>query len=138
MLHLKTAALLTALLLAQNARAEEEPSLKKPATAPMAEADNTAVNKRDQSDGTLTPMDQAKGSKHDVEFTRRIRQLIIKDKAMSSDAKNVKIITLSGRTTLRGPVDSMAEKDRIAGHAAKVLGSAANIDNQLESKTANE
>jgi hyperosmotically inducible protein len=100
--------------------------------------DNTAVNKRDQNDASLTPMDQAKGSSRDVELTRKIRQMIIKDKVMSSDAKNVKIITLAGKTTLRGPVDSMEEKNRIAAHAAKVLGNATRVDNQLEVKTAHE
>jgi len=97
-------------------------------------ADNTSVNKRDQSDTTLTPMDQSKGSKRDVELTRKIRQAIVKDKAMSSYAKNIKIITLSGKATLRGPVENSEEKTRIEGLASRVSG-IASVDNQLEVKT---
>lgn len=104
-------------------------------TAPEAyKADNTGVNKRDANDTTLTPMDQAKGSKRDVELTRKIRQLIVKNKDMSSDAKNIKIITINGVATLRGPVASVTEKSKIGNLAASVAG-VGSVTNELEVKS---
>lgn len=99
--------------------------------AASVEPDNTKVNQRDRNETTLTAMDQRKGSKRDVELTRKIRQLVVKEKDLSSDAKNVKIITLAGKTTLRGPVDSAAEKDKIGSLAARVVGATA-VTNELE------
>jgi osmotically-inducible protein OsmY len=45
----------------------------------------------------------------------------------------VKIVSQSGKVTLRGPVDTQAEKDAIGNMANDVAG-AANVDNQLEIK----
>jgi len=50
---------------------------------------------------------------------------------MSTTAKNVKIITLNGHVTLRGPVNTADEKNRIA-EIANRIASAGNVDNQLE------
>lgn len=100
-------------------------------TSLPALADNSKINQRDRNETTLTAMDQRKGSKRDVELTRKIRRLVVKEKDLSSDAKNVKIITLAGKTTLRGPVDSAAEKDKIGALAARVVGAAA-VSNELE------
>lgn len=136
MLNFKTAALVLLASASQVAIADDATVTAPAAPAVNADVDNTAMNKRDQDDATLTPMDQAKGSKHDVELTRQIRQRIMKDKAMSGDAKNVKIITIGGKTTLRGPVESLAEKNRLSSHAAKIVG-AAKVDNQLEVKASN-
>jgi len=123
----------TILMLAATVAFADDAAVK---TTPTG-VDNTAVNKRDKNDASLTPMDQAKGSRRDVELTREIRQMLMKDKSMSSDAKNVKIITLSGMATLRGPVDTAEEKMRVGKHAAKVMGGAAHVDNQLEVKASN-
>lgn len=100
--------------------------------APTA-PDNTQINKRDQDASTLTPMDQARGTRRDVELTRRIRQLVVKEKDLSSDARNVKIITLQGKTTLRGPVDSALEKTKLGNLAARVVGMGS-VTNELEVK----
>lgn len=104
-------------------------------TAPsqQPDADNTALNKRDAEGRTLTPADQASGSKADVELTRKIRRLITDDKSLSTKARNAKIITINGQTTLRGPVDSAAEKARLEKLAGDVVGSAA-VRNELEIK----
>ena len=48
-----------------------------------------------------------------------------------ADAKNVKIITRNGVVTLRGPVDSQAEKDFIA-NAARSTAGVASVDDQTE------
>lgn len=79
----------------------------------VKEADNSAVNERDSENNTLTPVDQASGSKRDIEITRRIRQDLMKSKTISTDGKNIKIITLKGKVTLRGPVESVTEKAQI-------------------------
>ena len=52
---------------------------------------------------------------------------------MSVNAKNVKIITVDGRVTLRGPVNS-AEEKRLLGVIASDIVQGQNVDNQLEVK----
>lgn len=94
------------------------------------DADNTAMNKRDADNQTLTPTDQMEGSKADIELTRKIREMITDEDALSMKAQNVKIITLKGITTLRGPVNTMAEKRKIE-QLARSAG-AKSIKNQLE------
>lgn len=104
-------------------------------TAPASpQADNTMMNQRDASGKTLTPADQASGTKNDVELTRRIRQMVTKDNTLSIQAKNTKIITLNGVTTLRGPVTNLEESKRIENLAGQVVG-AASVRNELQVKT---
>ena len=50
---------------------------------------------------------------------------------LSVDARNVKVITRDGQVTLRGPVNSDEEKDRLAKIAAK-YASPGQINNQLQ------
>jgi osmotically-inducible protein OsmY len=104
------------------------------ALAAPYEPDNTKVNERDAKGATLTSEDQSKGSAKDIELTRLIRQEIVSDKSLSRSARNIKIITLSGIVTLRGPVDSQQEKQRIDVMVQKMAG-VQKVDNQLEIKT---
>ena len=83
--------------------------------------DDTGRNVRDSDGSTLTPGDQGDSSA-DVDTTRKIRQAVVADDALSLTAQNVKIITLDGVVTLRGPVKSQEEKQRIASAAEKVAG----------------
>ena len=83
--------------------------------------DDTGRNARDRDGSTLTPGDQGDSSA-DVATTRRIRQAVVADDALSVTAQNVKIVTLDGVVTLRGPVKSEEEKQRIASAAGKVAG----------------
>ena len=99
------------------------------ATAPVA-ADNTKVNQRDADSPAPTPIDQGNNSS-DLKITQEIRQAVVGDGSLSFAAKNVKIITTKGKVTLRGPVNSAQEREKIAAFARKVAG-AANVDNQLE------
>lgn len=94
------------------------------------DADNTARNARDRDDQALTPLDQG-NSKADVATTAQIRKGILADKEMSTNAKNVKIITSEGQVTLRGPVNT-AEEKRLIGEIANRIAGKANVDNQLE------
>lgn len=97
-----------------------------------AAADNTAKNKVDRNHDTQTPMDQSNSSS-DIKTTAEIRRGITSDDNMSVNAQNVKIITDNGKVTLRGPVESAAEKSAI-GEIADRVATAANVENQLEVK----
>jgi len=103
------------------------------AAAPVVGADNTKLNQRDASGKTLTPEDQSRGTALDVELTRKIRQELVGDKTLSTDAQNIKIITLDGVVTLRGPVASSAEQAKVDGLAKKISG-VKKVDNQTEVK----
>jgi osmotically-inducible protein OsmY len=94
------------------------------------DADNTAKNARDRNSDTLTPTDRG-GSAADRELTAKIRQAIVKDDALSVQAHNVKIITIDGSVTLRGPVKSASEKAAITAQAQRIAG-AERVDDQLE------
>jgi len=96
-------------------------------------ADNTRVNVRDRDSRTLTPMDQG-NSQADVSTTAQIRKEIIATQGMTTNAKNVKIITMNGRVTLRGPVNTTEEKTLI-GEIAERIARSGNVDNQLEVTT---
>jgi len=98
------------------------------------DADNTGKNERDRDEKTLTPGDQST-KPADVQLTQAIRQAVMKDKSLSMTAKNVKIITADGKVTLRGPVNTVEEKNKINDHAKAAAG-AVPVDNQLEVKAA--
>ena len=94
--------------------------------------ENTEVNVRDKDNTTLTPEDQ-KETESDIKITADIRKAIIKNKSLSVDAQNIKIITRNGVVTLRGPVETKKESKKlkkIAKHTPGVL----KVDNQLEIK----
>ena len=55
------------------------------------------------------------------------------DKSLSTTAKNIKIITINGIVTLRGPVNDSHEKDKIEAKAQQIAG-VNRVDNQLEVK----
>jgi len=96
-------------------------------------ADNTERNERDRDGKTLTPTDQG-GSAEDRDVTAAVRKAIVADDALSTNAQNVKIVTVAGVVTLRGPVETPAEKAAIAATAEKTKG-VKRVDNQLEIKT---
>ncbi|MGE0824603.1 MAG: BON domain-containing protein [Candidatus Binatia bacterium] len=98
--------------------------------AGATDADNTAKNVRDQDERTLTPMDQSE-SEADRTLTQRIRQAVVEDENLSTNGKNIKIITINGTVTLRGPVDSANERKRVVAIAEQIAG-AKKVDNQLE------
>ena len=97
------------------------------------DADNTARNTRDRQDDKLSPLDQG-GSESDRAITQEIRKSVVADDSLSTNAKNVKIITVDGVVTLRGPVKTADEKTTIAALAKKAAG-AKSVDDQLEIET---
>ena len=100
-----------------------------PALAGPYDADNTGRNVRDRGE-TVTPPDQGE-SAADRQVTANIRKAIVDDDNMSTNAKNVKIVTRDGEVTLRGPVKTPEEKAAIAAKAERVAG-VKRVDNQLE------
>jgi osmotically-inducible protein OsmY len=94
--------------------------------------DNTARNARDRNTHAVTAGDQAE-NEADRTVTMQIRRTLMEDDSLSTNGKNVKIITINGVVTLRGPVNSDREKNEIGRKAREVTG-VKNIDNQLEVK----
>ncbi len=103
------------------------------ATPGFAQApDNTAVNKADRNNNAPTA-DNAKNDRSDLALEKHIRRDVVKDKSLSMDGHNVKIIASGGKVTLRGPVRSEEEKKAIEEHATKYAG-AGNVTNELSVK----
>ena len=94
-------------------------------------ADNTGKNTRDRDDQSQTATDQS-NDPADIKMTADIRKMVVSDGSLSMMAKNVKIITIDGAVTLRGPVENEKEKAAIESHAKQ--GGAKKIANQLEIK----
>jgi len=98
-------------------------------TTTPSDRTNTAVNARDRESTAKTPIDQNE-NKPDIRITADIRKQVV-DTKMSVNAQNVKIITQDGKVTLRGPVNTEAEKQRIEEIATTVAG-ANKVESHLE------
>ena len=101
-----------------------------PQSSAAVEPDNSGRNVRDRNDATKTPGDQSE-NEADRTITQNIRKALTDDDSLSTNAKNVKIITNDGTVTLRGPVKSEKEKSDIEAKAKQVAG-VKRVDNQLE------
>ena len=101
-----------------------------PQACAAADADSTERNVRDRGGNTPTPMDQG-SSKADVAITQEIRKAVVAKDDFSTNAKNVKIITVDGVVTLRGPVKTSNEKTTIASIAQQTAG-VKRVDDQIE------
>lgn len=99
-------------------------------TAGTTAADNSERNKVHDGEHAVTA-DQQKNSEADVELTRKIRRAITKDKSLSTYAHNVKIISMNGEVTLKGPVKNEKEKSQIETMAAEVAGKD-KVKNEIE------
>jgi len=95
-------------------------------------ADNTDRNYADRDKGAVTPLDQG-DSEVDRAITQKIRQAIVGVDGLSMNAKNVKIITNKNQVTLRGPVETDAERQRINAIASSIAD-VRRVDDQLEVK----
>lgn len=127
----KTALLLSISLLVFGGYAcDSNSAVKTQAPAAKIAPDNTERNVRDRSGETLTSGDQSE-SEADRTLTQQVRQAVVADDSLSTNAHNVKIITSNGVVTLRGPVNSAQEKANIDAKAQQVAG-ATKVNNQLE------
>lgn len=92
-------------------------------------ADNTKVNTRDRVKGAVTA-DQQKNNTTDRDLAQKIRRALMKDKALSTYAHNVKVIAQGGQVTLKGPVRSEDERKVVESKAIEVAG-VGNVTNQI-------
>jgi hyperosmotically inducible periplasmic protein len=72
--------------------------------------------------GEELTVEQQGNSPADLELTKAIRRALVKNESLSSMAKNVKVIVINGKVTLRGPVHSEQEKTMVGGLAEKAAG----------------
>lgn len=93
--------------------------------AAQAAPDDTKQNKEH-----TTTADSQSNASADRATTAKVRKAIMADKNLSTYAHNVKVITINGQVTLKGPVKSEEEKQQIASDATTVV-SAENVTNQL-------
>jgi hyperosmotically inducible periplasmic protein len=91
--------------------------------------DNSSLNK-----AHATTSDQQSETTSDRLLTQKIRKSVVADKSLSVYGHNVKIITKDGLVTLKGPVHSDEEKQKIGDKAAQAAGGADKITNQLTVK----
>src|SRR5690349_13657364 len=119
---------LTLLILLLGCSKKEE--AKNDQTSPTVAADNSGKNVRDRDDAMKTSGDQSE-SEADRTISQNIRQAINADDSLSTNGKNVKIITAEGVVTLRGPVKNETEKTNIVAKAQQIAG-VKSVENQLE------
>jgi hyperosmotically inducible periplasmic protein len=93
----------------------------------------TAPDSSGQNKNQSPNADNQSNAKADRVTTANIRKAIVADKDLSTYAHNVKVITINGAVTLKGPVKSEEEKQKIASDAASVV-SADKITNDLTVK----
>ena len=119
-----------AVLLAGSAWAQDS------AQAPVKSQDaaNTRMNNRDRVADTTKPTDQS-NDKADIRLAAAVRRAIENDKSLSTSAHNVKLIANGGVVTLRGPVASDAEKQKVAQIVGAVDG-VKSVDNNLDVQVA--
>jgi osmotically-inducible protein OsmY len=122
--------ILTTALAIATGQAAAERSVAVPA---QADVDNTERNTRDRTGANPTADDQKEGA-GDRKLSAAVRRAIVDDDSLSLNGHNVKIITQKGTVTLRGPVESAAEKAKLQTIAKNIPG-VKRVDNQLETKT---
>lgn len=83
------------------------------AQAEPVKADNTKQNRGALEENAVVADKQGNG-KEQIKILGNIRRVIMKQKNLSTDAKNVKILVSdSNFVVLRGPVNSVEEKERL-------------------------
>jgi len=125
--HLPMLAAVAALTLGSASFVPQARALAQPAGVQTA-PDNSAQNKNQPQTA-----DTQSNAKADRVTSANIRKAILADKDLSTYAHNVKVITVNGAVTLKGPVKSEEEKQKIASDAASVV-SADKITNDLTVK----
>ncbi len=84
--------------------------------------DNSKVNKKDENNTIAKSADGQKNNKSDIQISADIRRAIVGDKALSTYAHNVKIVTRGGVVILKGPVRTDEEKSSVEAKAKEVAG----------------
>jgi hyperosmotically inducible protein len=99
----------------------------------QAETAQTAPDNSNQNKNQTPTADNQSNAQSDRMTTAKIRKAITADKTLSTYAHNVKIITLNGAVTLKGPVKSDEEKQKVASMAANIV-SANKVTDELTVK----
>src|ERR1700721_1600162 len=86
-------------------------------TSALASAQTAPDNSGQNKSQTTTAGNQS-NAKADRVTTAQVRKAIMADNDLSTYGHNVKIITMNGSVTLKGPVKSEKEKQTIASDAA--------------------
>ncbi len=92
-------------------------------------ADNTKQNERDKN-RAVTPFDQG-NNQADLDTTQNIRKALMADESLSSDAKNIKVVTNAGVVALRGAVKDSNERATVDSIARRYAGGN-RVDSQIE------
>jgi hyperosmotically inducible protein len=109
-------------------------ALPLPSSRAIAQSSNqTAPDNSNQNKNQQDSADNQSNAASDRHTTAQIRKAIIADKSLSTYAHNVKVITANGAVTLKGPVSSEDEKQKVASDAASVV-SADKLTNELTVK----
>ncbi len=103
--------------------------------AGQSSSDNTKTNQQDRNSNSPTADKQGKADS-DINLTKQIRHAISDDKALSTYAHNIKVVTRNGQVTLRGPVRSEDEKRAIEAKSAEIAGGT-NVVSELTVKPKN-
>jgi hyperosmotically inducible periplasmic protein len=90
--------------------------------------DNTAQNKNQSPTA-----DNQSNAQNDRVLAQQVRKAIVADKDLSTYGHNVKVIVANGQVTLKGPVKSDDEKQKIVSDVSSIAG-ADKIANQLTVK----
>jgi hyperosmotically inducible protein len=70
----------------------------------------------------------------DRNLATRVHQAILADKSLSTEARNLKVISQNGLVTLKGPVHSEDEKKAVMSKAIQVVGTRTKVSNQMSIK----
>ena len=104
-------ALLAAVLVAPvGAALAQTPDNSKSNASPVNSSDSSSV------------ADGQKNNSLDLKLTQSIRQRVMADRSLSTDAHNVKIVAVNGYVTLNGVVRSDSEKASVEAKAIQVAG----------------
>jgi hyperosmotically inducible periplasmic protein len=100
------------------------------ADKPQNQPDNSARNKQDRHEQSKTAEDQG-GTQAERDVAAAIRKHVVGEKALSTYAQNAKVIVRDGQITLRGPVRTQMEKQRLE-EIAKMHSGERKVVNDLE------
>jgi hyperosmotically inducible protein len=100
--------------------------------APTPQTAAPSASKYADSDlsSSILTADQQRNNKDDLQLAKAVRKAVMAEAGLSVYAQNIKIIAHDGVVTLRGPVRTESEKNRI-GRLAWEAG-ARQLDNMLQ------
>ncbi len=91
-------------------------------------ASAVVVDNSRRNAGIPVTADAQPNDRADRRTLAQVRKAIVADKALSIYAHNIKIIVVSGKVTLEGPVHSDDERQQVLADAAAVVNSTLIVD----------